>query len=65
MAEGRPKVAVLDFRYQEQYPALDLSVADCEVFSVSNFPVDRLGEFSGFFLSNGPGDPADVEGPST
>ena len=62
VAAGRPKVAVLDFGIKSNILRLISQYADCEVYSVSNFPVEKLADFSGFFLSNGPGDPSAVEG---
>jgi carbamoyl-phosphate synthase small subunit len=59
---NRPLVAVLDFGIKSNILRLLSEFANCEVFSVQNFPLKRMSEFSGFFLSNGPGDPQAVEG---
>jgi carbamoyl-phosphate synthase small subunit len=58
----RPKVAVLDFGIKSNILRLISAYADCDVFSVANFPVEKKDNYDGFFLSNGPGDPADVKG---
>ena len=59
---NRPLVAVLDFGLKSNILRHLSEFANCEVFSVNSFPVARISQFSGFFLSNGPGDPQAVKG---
>ena len=61
-AAGRPLVAVLDFGLKSNILRNLSAFANCEVFTVQNFPRQRISDFSGFFLSNGPGDPQAVKG---
>ncbi|MBF0243667.1 MAG: glutamine-hydrolyzing carbamoyl-phosphate synthase small subunit [Planctomycetes bacterium] len=63
---GRPKVAVLDFGVKRNILKILNEFADIEVFSLLEFTdidLDKVN-FDGYFLSNGPGNPASVAGAS-
>ncbi len=59
---GRPRVAVLDFGVKYSILELLNDFCEIEVFSMASVGGLDLGRFDGFFLSNGPGDPAAVQG---
>jgi len=60
--EGRPKVGVIDFGIKSNILRILSSFANCYIYKLTAFPMDEIATFDGFFLSNGPGDPAVVAG---
>jgi carbamoyl-phosphate synthase small subunit len=62
MKAGRPRVAVLDFGIKSNILRILSSFADCSVFKTTDFDQLKDQSFDGYFLSNGPGDPAAVQG---
>ena len=59
---GRPRVAVLDFGIKSNILRIISTFADCVVFKTTDFDQLESQAFDGYFLSNGPGDPAAVQG---
>jgi carbamoyl-phosphate synthase small subunit len=60
---GRPKVAVLDFGIKNNILRILSQFCNVEVFSLKEWQsLNAIDEYDGFFLSNGPGDPAAVVG---
>jgi len=60
--QGRKRVAVLDFGIKSNIIRLISAFADVEIFTLKTWKEENLAGFDGFFLSNGPGDPAAVSG---
>jgi len=61
--DGRPKVAVLDFGIKNNILRILSEFCNVDVFPLKEWQVvDKTVEYDGFFLSNGPGDPAAVVG---
>jgi carbamoyl-phosphate synthase small subunit len=62
-ADDRPNVAVLDFGIKNNILRILSEFCNVEVFSLEQWKGEnRISDFDGFFLSNGPGDPEAVSG---
>jgi len=61
-AQGRKRVAILDFGIKSNIIRIISQFADVEIFTMATWNHSILDKFDGFFLSNGPGDPQAVGG---